>query len=157
MIQILAKGEDLEKEFKKIKFKIDNNKIYDVEIKIHRKIRSLNANSYLWELVGQIANLIGSTKEEVYLKELKRYGQSLLIPVEIDKEPDGFFKYYEFRQRGRINNKACDWYVVYKGSSQYDTKEMSVLLNGVVSDCKELDIPTLDDYRINQLIKDWEG
>ena len=32
---------------------------------------------------------------------------------------------------------------------------MSVLIDGVVSDCKELDIPTKEDYEIKQLVDDW--
>lgn len=138
-------------------FQLDNEKLYDYEIVIHRNKRSKNANSYLWKLVGQIADLMGSSKEEIYLEELKKYGQSLLIPVSKGKKPDGYFKYYEFECTGKIGRKEADWYKIYKGSSTYDTREMSFLLNGVVEDCKELEIPTLEDYRIEKLIEEWEG
>ena len=159
MEKIKIKKEDLKKEILKMLFVITKDGYYDVSIKEHREKRSKNANSYMWELVTQIADVIGSTKEEVYLQELKRYGQSMMIPVKSGnpgQRPDGYFKYYEFNQKGYIKNVPVDWYIVYKGSSDYDTKEMSILLNGIVSDCKELDIPTLEDIRIRELIDDWE-
>ena len=42
------------------------------------------------------------------------------------------------------------------GSSAYDTQEMSVLLNGVVSECEELGIPTETNNRILKMINEWE-
>ncbi len=156
MEKIKIKKEDLKKEIAKMLFKITKDTFYDVEIKEHREKRSKNANSYMWELVTQIADVLGTTKDEIYLQELKKYGQSILMPVVRGKKPDGYFKYYSYYQRGTVNAQPCDWYIVYKGSSEYDTREMSILLNGIVSDCRELDIPTLEDIRIQELIDDWE-
>ena len=130
-----------------------NDKKY--EIKEKRNKRSLNANSYMWELCTQIAEVLGSSKDEIYLLELKKYGQTMLIPVPKDKKPDGYFKYYEFEGRRKLNGVIVDFYKVYKGSSDYDTKEMSILIDGVVSDCKELEISTLDDIKISQLKSNW--
>ncbi len=131
-----------------------DDKLY--EIKKHRRKRSLNANSYMWELVSKIAEVLHSTKEEIYLEELKRYGQSLIIPVAENSEPDGYFKYYEFLSKRKLNGAIVDFYKVYKGSSEYDTKEMSILIDGVVSDCRDLDIETLDDIRISELKEGWK-
>lgn len=142
-------------EIKRKLFQLNANKTYDVTIEEHRKKRSKNANSYLWELVGKIADALGSSKEEIYLRELKEYGQSLLIPVKKGTTPSGYFKYFEYETTSIINGKEADWYKVYKGSSEYNSKEMSVLIDGVVSDCKELDIPTKEDYEIKQLVDDW--
>lgn len=130
------------------------DKVYEVnEVKDKR---SLNANSYLWKLCTLIAEKLNTSKEEVYLEELKRYGISLIIPVEIDTTPNGYFKYYEYVQNGILNGKECSWYKVFKGSSEYNTYEMSVLLNGVVADAKDLDIPTLDDFKLGELIEKWK-
>ena len=70
--------------------------------------------------------------------------------------PKGYFKYYEFREQGKINNKECDWYVVYKGSSEYNRKEMSILLEGTNNDCKELGVETIEEYKMKKLIEEWE-
>ena len=119
--------------------------------------RGLNANSCLWKLCSQIAEKLGTSKEEIYLEQLKKYGQSLLIPVLPDTKPDGYFKYYDFREKGVLNGKQCDWYIVYKGSSEYTTKEMSILLEGTNNDCKELGIETIEEYKLRTLLKEWNN
>lgn len=119
--------------------------------------RGLNANSCLWKLCSQIADKIGVSKEEIYLEQLKKYGQSLLIPVLPSQKPNGYFKYYEFREKGKLNGKECDWYIVYKGSSEYNTKEMAILLEGTNNDCKELGIETIEEYKLRQYIESWNN
>lgn len=139
-------------DIKKKLFQLDPNKEYDIEIKQHREKRSHNANSYLWYLIGEIASVLNSDKDSIYVLMLKRYGVSNLIPIS-NKVPAGdYFKYYEIESK----TDKYIWYKVYKGSSQYDTKEMSVLLNGIVSECKELDIPTKEDLEIQRIIEEWE-
>lgn len=125
------------------------------EIKEIKNKRSLNANSYAWVLITKIASVMNLSKEEIYLLMLKNYGQSLLIPVPKNSKPDGYFKYYEFVSRREMNGVIVDFYKVYKGSSDYDTKEMSELINGIVQECKNLEIETLEDIKINQLINEW--
>lgn len=139
-----------------INFLLDKPDTTKYEIKEVKNKRSLNANSYLWKLCTEIANAINTTKEEVYLEELKRYGQSMLVTTTKDSKPDGYFKYYSFESRRKLNGVIVDFYKIYKGSSDYDTKEMSILLDGVVQDAKELDIETLDEIKINEMIKDWK-
>ena len=60
---------------RKIQLELDDEKSYDFEIKEHRKKRSLNANAYAWELITQIAYVVGTTKEDVWngLLAYKRY------------------------------------------------------------------------------------
>ena len=44
----------------------NSGKILEVEIKIKRKRRSLNANAYLWELLGRMAAVLKTDKDSVY-------------------------------------------------------------------------------------------
>lgn len=148
MISITGKVVDIKRRL----FQLNQNKVYDVEIKLHREKRSNNANSYLWKLCTEIANVLNSDKDSIYLTMLKRYGVSNLIPISNEVPISDFIKYYEVESK----TDKYTWYKVFKGSSQYDTKEMSVLLNGVVSECKELEIPTKEDFEIQKLIEDWE-
>lgn len=133
-------------------FQLSEDKVYDVEIKIHREKRSLNANSYCWKLCTEIASAINSDKDSVYLLMLKRYGVSDLIPISNQVPIDDYIKYYNVESK---TNKYT-WYKIYKGSSKYDTKEMSVLLNGIVSECKEMGIPTKEDLEIEKMLEEWE-
>lgn len=131
----------------------DDNKKF--EIKEYYQKRSLNSNSYCWELCTKIAEKINSSKEAVYYQMLKEYGQSMLIPVTPGTCLEGFSKYYEFYEKGKINGKECEWYKIYKGSSNYDSKEMWLFLEGIIYEAKELDIPTLEDYRVEKMIEEW--
>ena len=133
-------------------FLLDKDKQYDVEIKQHREKRSLNANSYCWKLCTEIASVLNSDKDSIYVLMLKRYGVSNLIPISNEVPVADYFKYYEIESK----TDKYTWYKVYKGSSQYDTKEMNILLNGIVSECKELDIPTKEDLEIQRIIEEWE-
>ena len=47
-------------------------------------------------------------------------------------------------------------YTVLAGSSTYDTKEMSELINGLVSECKEQGIETLTPDELARMMKDYE-
>lgn len=125
------------------------------EIKKYHAKRTLNSNSYCWALIGKIADELRTSKEEVYLEMLERYGQSLLIPVIPGNKPDGFFKYYKFFQESTINGKKAEWYKVFKGSSQYNTKEMSILIDGIVSEARDLGIETIPPEEIEMLKGMW--
>ena len=137
-------------------FRLNKDTLYDVKIVKHREKRSNNANSYLWELCTQIGNIMNLSKNEVYLQMLKDYGQSMLIPVKKGNKPNGFIKYYEFECSSQLNGKEADWYKIYKGSSEYNTKEMSILLEGAVQEAKNLGIKTKEDYEIEKLIEEWD-
>lgn len=131
----------------------DKEKLY--EIKEYKKKRSLNSNSYLWVLCTEIANIMTLSKEEVYVKMLEDYGVSILVPLTVDTEPEKYFKYYSYFDKGKLNGKECIWYKVFKGSSEYDSKEMTHLLNGVVEEAKQLGIMTLDEIEIQEMLDRW--
>ena len=131
----------------------DKNNIY--EIKEYKQKRSLNSNAYLWLLCTEIANIMNLSKEEVYVKMLEDYGVSILVPLTPETEPEKYFKYYSFFEKGKLNEKECMWYKVFKGSSEYDSKEMTHLLNGVVEEAKNLGIVTLDELEIQEMLDRW--
>lgn len=120
----------------------------EIFIKDPREKRSLDANAYFWLIVGKIADKLRASKEEVYKLMLERYGQSVTITVRkgCDITKAGF-KYYEVLKDGLINGKEFTAYRVFIGSSQYDTKQMSVLIDGAVQEAKELGIDVeLEDF-----------
>lgn len=115
----------------------------DLKIKRFAKKRSKNANDYFWELVGQMADKLHATKEEIYFEQLKKYGQSVTVTVKEGVELDrAGIKYYEKLKDGLYRNTKFVAYRVFIGSSQYNTQEMSVLIEGTVQDAKELGIQT---------------
>lgn len=136
-------------------FRLDKDTIYDVKITKHREKRSLNANSYLWKLVTEIGNVLSKSKEEVYLQMLIDYGQSEMVSILSEIDVKGYFKYYKLAGTSILNGKEFNHYKIYKGSSEYDTKEMSILLNGVVQEAKNLGIKTKDDIELERLLEEW--
>lgn len=126
-----------------------------IEIKQYRQHRSLNANAYAWLLIGQIADILRSGKDEIYLKCLKRYGQSELVSVLSRVPVENYFKYYEEAGASKLNGKDFTHYRVYKGSSDFDTREMSIFIDGVVSEAKELGIQTETPNQIAEMKARW--
>lgn len=137
-------------------FNLDKETIYDVKIDKHREKRSLNANAYLWELCTQIGNILRKSKEEVYLEMLVDYGQSIMVSVLSDVKLNGFYKYYKEAGKSNLNGKEFTHYKIYKGSSEYDTKEMSILLDGVVQEARQLGIRTKEDEELEKMIDKWK-
>lgn len=125
------------------------------------KRRSLTANAYLWTLLTEIANKIGSSKEEVYEQMLDRYGQVLTdeegnaYQVTILKKQD--IRSMEGHYKLIKSNDKFSAYLVLKGSSEYNSKEMATLLDGVISECKELGIETRPKEEIESMLKEMEN
>lgn len=119
----------------------DDDKQY--EVKEHKEKRSNSQNAYMWEIIGKIANIQRLKKDDVYLQMLKDYGQSQIISMLSDINPKGYLKYYEEIGKGQVKGKYFTHYKVFKGSSEYNSKEMSILIDGVIQEAKQLDIETL--------------
>ena len=132
-------------------WQLDKNKKY--EIKEYKEKRSLNSNAYAWKLITEIGNVVRKSKEEVYLQMLKDYGQSEIVSMLSSISPVGYFKYYEKFGTGTINNKDFTHYKIYKGSSEFDSKEMSIFIDGIVQEAKQLNIQTLEDIEMEELIR----
>lgn len=132
-------------------WQLEKDKLY--EIKEYRKKRSLNSNAYAWKLITEIGNILRKSKEEVYLQMLKDYGQSEIISMLSSISPVGYFKYYDEIGKGVINDKEFTHYKVYKGSSEFDSREMSIFIDGIVQDCRSVGIKTLEDIEIEEMIR----
>lgn len=129
-----------------------------LEIKPYRAKRSLDANAYAWVLMSKIAEALNSSKEEVYEEMLRRYGTLY--------EDDEGYVVITLKKSIAINKLDGHWlhisendtfsaYAKIKGSSEYNTKEMSVFIDGVVGECRELGIETLTPNQLEELKQKW--
>lgn len=50
------------------------DKQYDIAVKQRREKRSLDANAALWKMLSMMADKLHTTKDELYLEVLDRYG-----------------------------------------------------------------------------------
>ena len=134
-------------------FDQDRDKVF--EVKEHKEKRSLNANAYAWSLITKIADALRTSKEECYLEMLKRYGQSEIVSVLSQIDVSGYFKYYEPLATATLQGKEFTHYKIYKGSSEYNSIEMSILIDGIISEAKELGIETIPPKEIERLKNLW--
>ena len=130
-------------------FNQDREKIF--EIKECKSKRSRSQNNYAWELITQIGNVLRKSKEEVYFQMLKDYGQSEIVSMLSSIDPKGYFKYYEAIGTGIVNDKEFTHYKIFKGSSEFDTKEMSIFIDGIVQEAEQLGIMTMTKEEIARL------
>ena len=129
----------------KLSFKIDK----------HREKRSLNANNYAWKLMTSIGNVLRVSKEDIYLTMLRRYGQRQLISVLAEVPISEYIKYCDEAGEGVVNGKLFKHYYVYKGSSEFDKREMSIFIDGIVAEAKDLLIPTDTPDQIAKMKAMW--
>jgi len=124
----------------------------------YREKRSLDANGLLWLCLGRIADALRCDKWEVYLRMLKRYGKYTYICVKPNVVDAVKAQWRECEVIGEvdINGQKAIQMLCYFGSSTYDTKEFSELLDGVISEMKEmgLEAPASEDMR--RALEQWE-
>jgi hypothetical protein len=128
-----------------------------IEAKKYRNRRSLDANAYLWVMLQKLAEALHSGKWSIYLQMLKRYGQFTYIVVKPGAVEAVKKQWRECEEIGEIdvNGTKAVQMLCYYGSSTYDTKQMSVLIDGVVSECQELGIETLPPDELQRMKERW--
>ena len=117
----------------------------------YKQKRSLTANAYFWVLINEIANVTKLSKDEIHLQMLKEYGQNEVFSIRSDIDVSRYLKYYEEIGKGKVNGKEFTHYRVFKGSSEMDSREMAILISGVIQEAEQLGIPTLTPAEIARL------
>lgn len=141
------------------KIRLSNEKPYDLELKPHRKKRSLDANAYYWVLIEKLAQILGvpvHTMHEMLLMDygtLKRREDGSLMAFSLlaDIDPHEVCKYPRRIGSADLNGKEFIHYAVVKGSSEMDSKEFSILLDGCISECKAVGVEVLSEDEIKRM------
>ena len=147
-----------------VTFKVDKYYLKDFEnlgdkelivsVKEYHKKRSMSQNAYLWVLIGELGKKLNGSKDEIYKMYIKDFGVYHIVPIK-NEAVESFKNKWSKNGIGwfveEIGKSKIDQYtnlIVYFGSSSYDSKEMAVVINSVVNDCKDQGIPTLtsDDF-----------
>lgn len=138
--------------------RLSQEDVLEISLERPRRRRSLNANALLWKCIGDIAMDRRADKWDIYLMMLKRYGQYTYIlckpkALEMLKR-----QWRECEEIGEINvnGETAIQCLCYYGSSTYDSKEFSVLLDGVISEMKELGLPTPMPQEVRTCLDEWE-
>ena len=123
----------------------------------HRNKRSLDANAYCWVILQKIAEVLHQDKWNVYLEMLGKYGvftHIIVKPNVVDKVKEEWRTVKELGEVS-VNGMTGIQLQCYFGSSTYNTKEMSVLIDGIVYEAKELGIETLPPDELERMKIEW--
>ena len=140
---------------------LDTQPDKEYEIKEHRQRRSLDANGYLWVLISKIQQVLNIPKEVIYKDVIRDIGVYEVVPIK-NEAVNKFCEAWQKNGLGWITETTkskLDGYtnvLAYYGSSEYDTKEMSRLIEEVVQECRNLDIETKSDEEIKSLVGAWK-
>lgn len=139
----------------------NGGKTLTVEVKVKSEKRSHNANSYCWALCTAIAKAIRSSKEEVYQQAIKSIGVYTPVPIKADAV-ERYTEIWKAHGIGwvveNMGESKIPGYVVlacYHGSSAYDTKEMSQLIDWLIDEAKNVGVDVLSDADRALLLEDW--
>lgn len=154
---VLTTKHNVQKEAEELKAIIAKGKELSVEIKQYREKRSLNANAYLWVLLSKMADVLKTTKDELYIEMLDRYGVFTHIVVKPNVVEKVKQEWRTVRELGevKINSQTGIQLQCYFGSSSYNTKEMATLIDGVVNDAKEIGVEVLTPQELSLLKQEW--
>ena len=144
------------KEIDKIK---DCEKL-SIEAKKYRQRRSLDANAYAWVLMQKLAEAVNSDKWHIYLRCLQRYSRAFTHVIVKESAVDRMQELYRTcidLGKVTVNGQTGHQLQVYYGSSTFDTKEMSVFIDGIVSECKELGIQTMTPAELERMKAAWQN
>lgn len=108
-------------------------------------------------MIGKIAEKLQTDNESVYLTMLERYGvfaHLIVKPSVVEKVKT---EWRTVRELGevRVNGKKGVQLQCFFGSHTYDTKEMSRLIDGIVSEAKELGIDTRTPEELSLMLEEW--
>ena len=139
-------------------------KAYDLTVKEHRKKRSLDANAYAWVLIGKLADAMRIPPTIVYKNAIQDIGGNYeIIPIR-EEAVEKFKEVWEAQGLGwpcvDMGPSKIQGYRnlrAYYGSSTYDTRQMSQLIDAIIQDCKALDIETLSEEKLSAMMEVWNA
>lgn len=135
---------------------------YVAELKKHRNKRSLDANAYFWVLCGKLASVMGIPKDEVYRHFIRDIGDNYAIVPIKNEAVSKWVSNWQEKGIGWVcdilGESKLDGYtnvMTYYGSSTYDTKQMSTLINLAYEECRLQNIEVMTPQELSLLLEEW--
>lgn len=137
-------------------------RLYAAVLKEYHPKRSLDANAYAWVLIGKLALTLRITPNEVYREAIRSIGDNYVtLPIRNDAV-ERWKAIWESKGIGWISEELgpskLDGYtnmVNFYGSSVYDTRQMSALIDCIITECKAQGIETAKPDEIERLKQEW--
>lgn len=142
---------------------LQSGKEHQITLKQYRKKRSKDANAYFWTLVSQLSEQVCISPKDIYRHYVEDVGGNYyIVPVRSDLVNQISDMWCEGHD-GRLtvdmgpckNTTGYNNVRLYIGSSDYDTRQMSRLIDLVVQDCKACGIETLTPREKEAMLMEW--
>lgn len=138
------------------------DKVLTINVNLYKKKRSIDANAYFWTLCGKLADKTRQNKTDIYKHLIKEIGNNYeIVPIK-NEAVQSWVEAWEHNGLGWIcetlgNSKFAGYTNIccYYGSSTYNTKQMSALIDSIIFECKEQDIQTLTPDEVAKLKAMW--
>jgi hypothetical protein len=137
-------------------------KDFAVKIEPYKEKRSNDANAYYWTLAGKLSAKLGIPNVEIYRQHIKDIGDNYeILPIKneaVDKFTQAWGKNGIGWLTNIIGKSKLEGYtniMAYYGSSTYDSRQMSRLIDLMVEDCKEQGIETATPEELARLKTEW--
>jgi hypothetical protein len=138
------------------------DKPQDVIIKQHREKRSLDANAFYWTLAGKLSAAIKTPPVDIYRQHILDIGDNYeILPIKdtaVEKFTEAWSKNgigWVVNPLGKSKLEGYTNIMAYYGSSTYNSRQMSRLIDLLVEDCKLQGIPTETPAEIERIKAAW--
>lgn len=163
---ILTVNEDVRAEYDKLK----GCEKLSVEVKKYRAKRSLDANAYYWQLLTKVADALHVSMpymhNQMLIKNCRPYivgGKVVYVVIPDTDEASGQIEeatMYHLKPTDDVREGkdgiSYRTYMMLRGSSDYDSKEMSMLIDHLVAEAKQLGIETLPPHELERMMNIYE-
>ena len=146
--------------------KQDKGIMWDLSEHKERRKRSLDSNAYFHVLCDKLRQKLGISMARCKNHLISDYGQILYLGDEPmiykTNAPEDYMMELETLHTKCVkvtteNGREVFFYRVYRGSHEYNTEEMSRLINGTVEECKAQGIETATPDEIARMQALWES
>lgn len=138
-----------------------DGKPWTVTAKPEGKRRSLDANAYCWVLLDKLSSVLGRSKVELYRECIRDIGGNCETVCVRDAAVDALRSGWEHNGLGwptqTMPSKlpGCTNVILYYGSSTYDTRQMSRLIDLIVDECHAQGIETKTPDELALMMARW--
>lgn len=141
--------------------KLKDGKVYTAKIAPKQERRDLDANAMYWALCGKLAKAMGEPPECIYRRHIKDIGNYEVLCMQTQAVAS-FGQKWTSNHIGRfIETRAskingCTTVLAYYGSSDFDKRQMSQLIDNCIQDCKNAGVETASPSLLSELKDEWE-
>lgn len=135
-----------------------------------KETRSMSANALYWLFVGKLAAHLKISTSRCHNLLLRRYGametvdgEELIVFIpdtekaeEAALEADTYHVKPTSATKEFKDGSVRRMYKILKGSHEYTTKEMSVLIDGILDECNHVGIPTASPEEVKEIMRRYE-